>query len=448
LFTDQLKLPQSITPSDHDWAPRLGLAWKPGSANKDVVRAAYGIYYTFPDSNIINNTVVSVPFTYVQTLNNALPPLTPSMNFGNFFQGTLAPTLNPSPGTPCSYGLVLKSCDTPALQTSEINLHQQYTQEWNLTVEHQIKTGIALTVGYVGNKTSHLQQFVRRNDPPPGPGAVQSRRIYPQWGTINSAEWGGRANYESLQTELVVREWQNLSLTGSFVYARCMDDGTDELQAPATQLIGDNYGPCDFNQKYTSSISTNYAFPFGTGKHFLANSPAALRHTVENWQLAGNGTLKSGLPFTPTISTDQANTGVGNQRANVVAVPFVPQNVSCWYYTSANSNCVSLYPNGQNAFAVPAQYTYGNGGRNILNGDRFLQLNVAFLRDFPIAERMRLQFRAEFFNIFNHPVFSTPGATSGNGLASYSTVNIASGSQVAQTLNSNRILEFSLKVFF
>jgi hypothetical protein len=370
------------------------------------------------------------------------------MNFANFFQDVLAPTLNPNPGKPCSFGLVLISCDTPALQTSEIKLHQQYTQEWNLSIEHQFSGRTALTLAYVGNKTSHLQQFVRRNDPPPGPGAVQSRRPYLQWGTINSAEWGGRGNYEAFQSELVMRDWQGLSLTGSFVYSKCMDDGTDELQAPATTLVGQNYALCDFNQKYTSSISANYAFPFGRGKRFLGDAPGAIRHVVENWQISGNGTMKSGLPFTPTISIDNANTGTGNQRPTVIGAPLLTDNVSCWYYTSANSSCISMYPNAQNAFAVPPQYSYGNGGRNILIGERFMQLNAGLLREFPITERMKVQFRAEFFNLFNHPVFSTPGSTSGNGLAAFSTINTSSGSQVSQTLNSNRILEFALKMIF
>jgi len=448
LFTNQLNLPQSITPSERDWAPRLGIAWKPRSSARDVVRAGYGIYFTFPDTNIINNTVVSVPFTYVQTILNTLPPLPPGMTFANYFQGPLSPTPNPNQGKPCPFGIALISCDTPALQTSEINLHQQYTQEWNLSIEHQLTGRAALTLAYVGNKTSHLQQFVRRNDPPPGPGAVQSRRPYPQWGTINSAEWGGRGNYQAFQSEVLIRGWQDLSLTGSFVYAKCLDDGTDELQAPATQLVGQNYALCDFNQKYTSSISANYVLPFGTSKRFLGNAPGLIQHAIQNWQISGNGTMKSGLPFTPTISIDNANTGVGNQRPNIIGTPVLLDNVSCWYYSSANSSCVSLYPNGQNALAIPAQYTYGNSGRNILTGDRFFQLNFAVLREFPMAERFKLQFRAEFFNLFNHPVFSTPGGNSGNGLASFSSINISSGSQVSQTLNSNRILEFALKVLF
>jgi hypothetical protein len=90
------------------------------------------------------------------------------------------------------------------------------------------------------------------------------------------------------------------------------------------------------------------------------------------------------------------------------------------------------------AFAVPAQFTYGNGGRNILRGDNLLQMDFSLLKDFVFSEARRLQFRAEFFNVTNHPVFANPG----------SLINAASGGQVSSTLNSNRIIELALKFHF
>jgi hypothetical protein len=148
--------------------------------------------------------------------------------------------------------------------------------------------------------------------------------------------------------------------------------------------------------------------------------------------------LKSGLPFTPTIGTDRANTGAGTQRPNIVGTPLVPDTINCWFYTSANSSCVSLFPSATNAFAVPAQYTIGNGGRNILRGDKLTQLDVSILKDILIKEAKSVQFRAEFFNITNHPVFANPGTNIDQG----------SGGQVSGTLNSDRIIEFALKFMF
>jgi hypothetical protein len=133
------------------------------------------------------------------------------------------------------------------------------------------------------------------------------------------------------------------------------------------------------------------------------------------WQIAAVTTLKSGLPFTPAITGDRANTGAGGQRPNVIGTPFVPKNLSCWYYTSANSTCKALFPNATDAFAVQAQYTIGTGGRNILRADNLALLDFSVLKDVPVTESRRLQFRAEFFNIVNHPVFNAPGAAIDQG---------------------------------
>jgi hypothetical protein len=217
-----------------------------------------------------------------------------------------------------------------------------------------------------------------------------------------------------------------------------MDDGTDEGSAPATQLIGLNYAPCDFNQKHTATISGTYNLPFGHGKTFMSSAPRIVDELLGEWILSGVATMKSGLPYTPTISLDRANTGASSEHAQVVGTPFTTNNVSCWFYTSANPSCVSQYPSVSNAFGLPALYTYGDAGRNILTAERLMQLDVSLLKDFPVHESLHVQFRAEFFNIFNHPVFAAP----------VSNVDISSGGQVSSTLNSDRILEFALKIIF
>jgi hypothetical protein len=138
------------------------------------------------------------------------------------------------------------------------------------------------------------------------------------------------------------------------------------------------------------------------------------------------------------INGDRANTGVGGQRPNVIGVPIVPGTVACWFYTSSNPACQSIAPNTTDAFAVPAQYTYGNSGRNILRGDNLVQTDLTLMREFPISEARRLEFRAEFFNTFNHTVFANPGTS----------INLSSGGQVSSTLNSARIIELALKFYF
>jgi hypothetical protein len=113
----------------------------------------------------------------------------------------------------------------------------------------------------------------------------------------------------------------------------------------------------------------------------------------------------------------------------------------CWFYISANSSCAALAPGAQNAFAVPAQFAYGNAGRNLLRGDGLIEFNLTARKRFQFTEARALEFRAEFFNLFNHPTFARPTGTGTN-------INVAAGSQISSTLNAARTIELALKIFF
>jgi len=163
-----------------------------------------------------------------------------------------------------------------------------------------------------------------------------------------------------------------------------------------------------------------------------------VNQAISGWQFSGILTLRSGLPYTPLWGTDVANTGVGSQRPELVAPPATLANIACWYYVAANPSCKALDPTGATAFIVPAQYTYGDSGRNILRADDLKQINFSIQRIFPFAETRRVEFRGELFNALNHPTFSAPSTT----------VNSSSGGQVSSTVNSGRVVQLALKLYF
>ena len=172
---------------------------------------------------------------------------------------------------------------------------------------------------------------------------------------------------------------------------------------------------------------------------FVARARALAPANPDVLAAAGILTLRSGLPFTPTVSGDTANTGVGNQRPDVIGAPLMVNNPACWFYTSSNSSCTSLASSGKDTFAVPpAQLRYGTGGRNILRADGLKQFDFTVMKTFPFTETRGLEFRAEMFNLFNHPTFSAPTAT----------INTSSGGQVSSTLNASRIIQLALKLRF
>jgi len=424
--TNQLGLPPSIRRTGPgQFLPRFGFAWQPGSTSKVVVRGAYGIFDEFLDTNLTLQWAKVPPFEITQTVNNTVP--TPSFNWANPFQGQPLVSANPHPGQACSgTALVLATCVAPNIYSAAGQLRHTYIQQWNFAVQTQVMSNLSLTLAYVGNRTTHEQLIsVPDNVPNPGPGAIQSRRPYPQWGQFYIGETNGNANYNALQATLEKRFSSGFQILGSYSYSRCMDDGSNQSGPITVSMLFQNYGPCDYNLPHNLAVSSIYELPFGKGRPFLSNPNRFVGAVFGGWEVAGILTVRSGLPFTPVISGDQANTGVSGQRPNVTGNAMLSDpTANAWFNV--------------NAFAIPTKYTYGNSGRNILQADGLKQLDLTLEKRFKIVETRQLEFRAEAFNSLNHPTFSAPNAT----------VGPSSAGIVTSTLNANRILQFALKLYF
>jgi hypothetical protein len=429
--TGSVGLPNTIQPTSGGPAPRIGLAWRPFGSNTWAVRSAYGVFWVFPDDNLINNTIGTVPFIASQTvINDPAGTYPPSRTFGNFFLGQPVTSPNTS-GAVCSFGYVAASCSTPNVYGGQPDAKDTYVQQWNFGVQHQLTASQSIDLAYVANKSTHLNQGLSINDPLPGPGTVQARRPYPQWGTITYPVFNENGNFNSLQAKYQIRAWRDLNLLAAFAHGKCIDNGSGEA-GTTVSLLHTYRAVCDYDQTNVFSGSFSYLLPFGKGQHgWMAQS-------IKGWRFAGIVTLRSGLPYTPVWGTDVANTGVGSQRPELVAPPATLANVACWYYVAANPSCKALDPTGATAFIAPAQYTYGDSGRNILRADDLKQINFSLQRIFAFAESRRLEFRGELFNALNHPTFSAPNTT----------VNSSSGGQVTSTSNAGRVVQLALKLYF
>jgi len=424
--TDTIGRPDSIRRTGPgQWVPRIGFAWRPKGSDRFVVRGAYGIFTVFFDTNLSLQWAKVPPIEITQTVNNTVPK--PSFTWQSPFNGQPLVAANPNPGQPCAgSNLVLLTCVAPNVFSAPLDLQHTYMQQYNLAVQTEVVKGISLDVAFVGNHSSHTQLIsVPDNVPAPGPGSIQSRRRFQQWGQFSVGLTNGIANYDSLQVKLEKRFAKGFQLLGSYTYSKCMDLGSNQSGPITVAFLHQNYAVCDYDIPQNLAVSSVYELPFGKGRHYMSDVHPIVNGILGGWEVAGILSARSGLPFTPVISGDRANTGVSNQRPNRSGSGTL-DNPSTRRWFNVDD------------FAIPALYTYGNSGRNILRADHLITVDMTLKKNFAFSEVRRLEVRAEAFNIANHATFSAPNAT----------IGAAAAGTVTSTLNAGRTLQMALKFYF
>ena len=297
-----------------------------------------------------------------------------------------------------------------------------YDQHWSFGVQRELPRNSVLEVNYVANKGSNLYEGNPVNNPPLGPGAIQGRRPLPLFGSITYNGQDASSTYNALQAKFEKRFGSGLWSLVSYSWSKSIT--TSNVTA-----VGGNYAYeralTGFDIPQNLTASAGYELPVGQGRKLLSHSGRLTTGLLGGWQMQGIVVLRSGRPFTPTISRDIANTGVGGQRpmrmgSGQLSNPTIAQ----WFDKSA--------------FTLPQNYTYGNSGGGILREDRFKNLDLSLFKQFQFNERARLQFRAEAFNLTNSPSFAAPGTN----------VDVASGGVVTSTISAPRNVQFGLKLIY
>lgn len=393
-----------IDPNHNNWAPRLGLAYR--LTEKTIIRAGAGIYYNPNQTNSFTFLTTNPPFSPVVTYTGAATMPTLSL-------------LNPVPSVSAAAPTIPNVItDSPYLPSATMN-------QWSLGVDREFWRGSAFQVQYLGSHSYHLDRSFYNNTPPPGPGPVASRRPNPLWGQIRTVQNDEVANYHGLSVVLKQRLSHGIQFMTHYTWAHSLDVSSDSNNGGAPK------NPYNWAADYASSnwdIRHRLVSSFVYDIPFMKNANAFLRTTFGNWQFNGIVTAQSGMPFNVTYGTDTANTsGGGTNRPNVIG--------------KASANCGRGHLVGcidPSAFAIPALYTYGNAGRNLFRGPNLVNVDSSLFKNFPIKERLRLQFRAEFFNLLNHPNFSNPSSTFGT----------AAFGNITSTSTENRDIQFGLRLAF
>jgi len=285
-------------------------------------------------------------------------------------------------------------------------------QQWNADLQYEVLPNWMVDAAYVGSKGTHLSDVLDLNQPDP----VTGLPPYPQFSSILFVESNANSSYNSLQLRSEKRTSHGLSLLLAYTYSKSFDDISSVfggsvgsgLPQNSRDLAADR-GPSDFNAVNRFSGSFVYDLPL---RRLWPHGPSWSGRLLDNWQAGGIVTAQTGSPFTVVLAgaTTSAGAAFGNPaRPDLIGDPFRPGPVA------ANPGCpapsqVRVPQSWFNpcAFASPAG-VFGSEGRNVLTGPGFTNLDFSLSKSMSLgAENHRLQFRGDFFNLFNHPNFDIP----------------------------------------
>ena len=380
-----------FAPDRNNFAPRVGFAWSVGKDQATVLRAGYGVYYDQSPLAPAEALYFNSPF-FDNNIFFSLPglPLTLSNPFPSFFPLPLPDS-------------------ALAIQR---DLRTGYMQHWNFNIERQLGEKSVLEVAYVGSKGTKLLTARDINQPQPSalpPGLPFVPRPDPRFDDINLLESRANSNYNALQVRFQQRLVRGLSSLLSYTWSKSIDDASNFFSSAGDPNFPQNSydvaaerGRSNFDVRHRLSVSYSYALPFGKGRQYLAKN-GWVSTALSGWESYGIVTVQSGRPFTVALLPDIDNSGTGrsilgfgaNDRPNIVGNPELSNPTTDQWFNTA-------------AFTFSAPGTFGDAGRNILDGPGYQTVNLSLMKNTALSERVNLQFRAEAFNLFNHPNFNLP----------------------------------------
>ncbi len=439
-FDNNSVIPNKNTIINKDWknfAPRVGFAWDPGGTEKWSVRGGYGVFYNGLSVGIRTiRGIYNQPFTRVFTVfsTNIANPYAVAPFNGN------APFPYSAPTTPEEEKTVTFSPGANVVGWDR-NFATPYTQSYNLSVQRMLGQNWLVQAAYVGSKAT--KQFDSHNINPaiyvPGTGAngqplstttnTQARRVFPTIGNLEIESTAAYSNYNSLQMVVDKRMSRGLTIMGSYVYSKVLGlnvplgEGGGGTRNPFMPNLDYGIMPEDITHRVISSFL--YQFPR------LASDGRALGLVTNGWGTEGIVNWQSGVPFTVRSGTDNSRSGVGLDTADQVGHAYLssdrplPDKLAKWFNTTSfQSNAIG---------------TFGSTGINTLRGPRLTNIDLALTKSTHVFRDQSVLFRAEFFNMLNHPNFGNPNS------------NLSSGVQfgrITTNVGTPRNIEFSLRYSF
>jgi hypothetical protein len=276
---------------------------------------------------------------------------------------------------------------------------------------------MSVELTYLGSTGVHLRRLQTYNNPNPGPGNVNDRRPFPKFrGGFQVMNAPSHSTYHALQARLQHRFNYGFTVLASYAYGKSIDNGSGIRTTDGDPLTPSNdydlnnergLSAFDFRQRLTTSFL--YEFPFGRGRRFGIEN-GVLNAVLGGWQIGGIITLQDGFPLTPFCGPGNVQGGGGYCRPDGIVgqqpdIPDDQQSVTRFFNTDAFVDRL-----GQNPAQI-TQFRYGTAGRNVITGPGIISVDASLNKFFRFTENHNLEFRAEFFNLPNHPIFGPPGTT-------------------------------------
>jgi hypothetical protein len=413
LFPGDPGVPAGIAPVDYkEFMPRLGFAWDPFGGNKTIVRAGYGLFYdgfTNGTGGPLQAAVSALPWTQAYQLPG------PGFNLANPYGG--APT-------PFGTGDFVAPATVLTVQSG---MRPPYSQNWNFSVEQTLAGNYLLDVRYVGNKGTHLPRFIEANPtiyaPGVNPNNNNQMRQYTtcdsagvcNYGSVGLLADNSSSTYHALEVAFSRQYPNGLSFLASYWYSKSLDYiSTLNVAGSAPTLVaGENdlaqnpfnlaaeHGPSLFDATHRFVFSGTWALPK------WRDAPRAAAFLTNGWQLNTIASLSTGTPFTVYDSANVSLqgsapeiTGFYSSRPDLISNPNVgqPHTPNQWV---SRAPFLQLNPQTQAG-------QFGNEGRNVVRGPGIEDVDLSLFKYFNVGETRRVQFRAECFNLLNHPNFGLP----------------------------------------
>lgn len=426
-----------VNPDYKDFGPRLGVAYS--YTSKTVLRAGYGISYSFFNRVGSAEEGINAPLALfgilTQSLSNGKVPATFLTTQNSFTTGL---------DNPSNFNPLVSNIDyIPA------NTKWPYIQNWFFSAQQELTSNTVLEVGYNGNHSLRLPIIADYNQAVPNqPGqtlGVQARRPDQAFGPITYLDPVGDNHYNGFSVRLEHRFGGGLYFLNSFTWENTLGDSEQALEYYAGyyeanpqniyNLSGER-GPSSFDVKFLNVASLVYEVPFGRGRRFGGSMNRAMDAVAGGWELNSIVTANTGTPIDVSYSPSAANdvTGLTNDyRGEAILRP----NISGNSISQSTNGLVNTYFAGYTFTTPPASDPFGDAGRNAFRAPGLAQWDLSANKTFQLVERMKLQFRSEFFNVLNHTNFGLPTAVSTS--AAFGTI---------RTTYPARQIQFALKAIF